>query len=420
MISTRGSSSSSIGAGSLVTVSEGRSRIRAGFPGDQRLAIELNPGREPVHLASLQVLLALREISVHEEHRHRADLGRERDRDLSILARRVLPSAHPHARVRQKAPRFVEDAQRLPGGAGPHRVPQRSLADQGPARLAVADQLDDVGPRARAAGQIDREPRAPDRRGGSAHRALVVGDHPVEIDARIDLFAAGEKVRERVDAKELDLKLGDVLDEDLERDGIAAPKRAGLRGERSMSTRSASAISAFSPSMALPASRVGIAGEQARRRQLHVEPVAAQAIGERVDPFVGEEMVEVIAHQRLVVPRGTRAPESPRPGPRGRSDRRGSAATRRAPRTAPRGQREVAKEARAIERAEAPIEIEAVLEHLRLEAVEARRQRIDEGPELVEVCAARVEIVLHIDVRRRRAPRDHRLYPGPILTQPGR
>src|SRR5690606_30418947 len=120
-----------------------------------------------------------------------------------------------------------------------------------------------------------------------------------------------------------------------------------------------------------PALAVGVAGEQAGGGEQLLEPVGAEVLGEGVALFVEQEVLEVLAHERLVVEDGLEAGGA-RCVDAGDDLLIGGGAAQALGVGVVDAAREgeVPQEALAVEDAAAAVEVELVVEDLGLEAVE--------------------------------------------------
>jgi hypothetical protein len=291
------------GAGQPARVSCGRSSSARGLAGDQRLALEVEAGAEVIALGGVLEGLELGDLAVDQQHAGARRRGREGDRDRAVVARGVLAAAEPQAGVRERM-RRRSSSTRTVGPAAPTRtaVAQAALADQGAARLAVADQLDDVGAGARAAGQGDALADAADRRGVAAEDLLVAGDHAVEVDRGVDLGAARQEVGDGSMRKVLTTSCATFLTSTSSRPAASAATRVGLSDGELEVDALAQRGEAGRAEQGGPALGAGGAGEQARGGEQLGEPVGAQHSA-KASPSssVTQEVLEVLADQRLVV-----------------------------------------------------------------------------------------------------------------------
>ena len=132
-------------------------------PAQQRLAVDLEPGGQPVVLARVLVERERRQAPVGQHHRRPARFRAERDHDLpALLRRRELPPAHPDRRRLRRLVVLVEHREPGPRRRRLRQELEPSLAHHRPAAAPVADQLHD--PRPPLAGQrrdLERPPHPP-------------------------------------------------------------------------------------------------------------------------------------------------------------------------------------------------------------------------------------------------------------------
>jgi hypothetical protein len=391
-----------------------------GHPGDHRLALEVQAGAELIALGRVLEGLELRDLAVDQQHARAGRRGREGDRDRAVLARGVLAAAEPHAGARERRAGFIEHAHGRSGGADPHAVAQAALAEQGPARLAVADQLDHVGARTRAAGELDAPTLAADRRRFAPHDLLVAGDHAVEVDRGVDLGAPRQEVRDRVDAEGLDDQLRDVLEVDLEHHRRVRRDARGVAGRQLEVDALAQRGQLRRAEHGGPALGVRGPHQQPRGRQLFGEPVVAQQLREGLALVLGQEVLEVLADQLVVDGHRREAGGLRRVDAGGHELLGGHALQPLRPRVMdlPR-EREEAQQAVAVVVTEAKIELELVVQDLGLERIEARSKAVDEPPQRGQVRAAGREVGLPVDVGRRPQPRQRRGDPHGAVAQLG-
>ncbi|MBE7449537.1 MAG: hypothetical protein HS111_11760 [Kofleriaceae bacterium] len=209
-----------------------------------------------------------------------------------------------------------------------------------------------------------------------------------------------------------------VLDVDLDRDRRAArdPGRVGRReveldplAQRGGRGR---------PQQRGPDLGVGIAGEQPHLGVQAPDPVGLDVLVEGAAVPGAQEVTEVGADQGLVA-----ADRGQAGGAREVVIEGGDlhalqlAQPRRPDVAAAARQGQVGEQARAIERAEGEIAAQAMVEDVRPQRVERRRQPDDHRPQLVEVGHARRGVELPLDVRGRPHADEHRLDPALVLAQ---
>ena len=116
----------------------------------------------------------------------------------AVLVGRVLDLPEPHGRVRHRLVCFVDHAHDLAGGARGHDRVQPALADQRPAALAAADEVDHVHAGLDPLRGTSADPSGPAVRSSTraAERVVVTGNHSlrvrhqtVEVDVGVDLAA---------------------------------------------------------------------------------------------------------------------------------------------------------------------------------------------------------------------------------------
>ena len=107
---------------------------------------------------------------------------------------------------------LVEHSEDVSGRANPHQVAQFSLADQGPAAPAVADEVDDVDTRFGQRGELEMPPHPPQRRLLVLVGFFLIGDQPVQVDVGVHFRQVLAIEVLRVDLEHLDNQRADVLD----------------------------------------------------------------------------------------------------------------------------------------------------------------------------------------------------------------
>ena len=242
----------------------------------------------------------------------------------------------------------------------------------------------------------------------------------VEIELGADLAVLVLEVRDGIDAEHFDDQLGDVLDVGLEHHGLvgAEPDRV-VPAPREIDPL-AELGGARRPEGQGRLVGVAIAVEQARGRDLGVEPAPVDPRGELVGLI--DPLVEEVADERLVVAGRSQA-----------RDRAEVAAELRDVVTVmvidPRA-RDVVGGARELEvgreqpgvdgRAPAPARVEEVPQQVRLERVDRGGEVRDEPPHLLEERVATIAIEIQIDdAARRDHPPDHRGGPAEVTAEVG-
>ena len=199
---------------------------------DQRLAVNENPGIQPVHLGLVIEMIEHRQITIRHNDGDAGRLGRKRHEDVAgLLVGGELVAGQPDARPFHRLALGIEHPERMPGGGDARDRVQFAFADQRAAALAVADELDH--PRTALAGEL-REREGPL---DQAHRRVVVGlcrlragDQAVEVDRGVQVALGLEKVVERIDLEHVDDQLRHVLHADLEHDLVPGGKMAPVLG----------------------------------------------------------------------------------------------------------------------------------------------------------------------------------------------
>src|SRR5437868_6693063 len=100
------------------------------------------------------------EVARAENNLLRPGRGAEGDGDPAFLVGRVLLAAEIEVSIGDRLVRLVENREQLPGRARFRDEAQPSLANQRPAALAVANEVDDVHSRARERLQLKVPPHA--------------------------------------------------------------------------------------------------------------------------------------------------------------------------------------------------------------------------------------------------------------------
>ncbi len=369
-------------------------------PPQQAFALDVKARLQRVRFRLVGELIQAGEIAVDQDDRLGAGVGAEGNGDPPVLVRLVFLAGHHDPGVVELAVGLVEDGEHVPGGAGADQVSQRSLADEGPAGLAAADEVDDVDPVAVDGGELEGLAVAAQRGLLILVRAGVGGDQPVQVDARVHFLPGRAVVVLGVDAIDLDQQLLDVLEVNGELDGLVDGELF-LVGEGEVDVNPVLELAVvLGAQHRVPLLHVAQPGQHLGLREDLLQVRLVDQFGVRLEGvFFQEEVVEAAADQGLVVlhgwQRGGRGEVGVQVGllvglvvleilgPHVMDDS---------------GQLQVGHEAVLVVHAAAAVQQEAVIQHVGLERVVHRRQARDKGPQPFQVLQPGLRVVLPAEV----------------------
>ena len=128
--------------------------------GDQFLAIDVHRRRKLIVLRLLLKRVERRKVAQRKHDRLPPRLIREGGDDLAIFVGRIERAGEPERGLGGRLVLLVEHGEDLPGHTRADEELQLSFVDQGAARLAVADEIDDVHAAMVQRGELEMPPHA--------------------------------------------------------------------------------------------------------------------------------------------------------------------------------------------------------------------------------------------------------------------
>ena len=129
----------------------------------------------------------------------------------TVLIGRINRSPEIHARLLPHRALLVENRDDVARRTRPADVVQLALANQRPARLPVADEIDDVGAGLRELIERECAAHAPDGRRVVRERLFHVGNQPFEVDGGVDPALRSLVNTHGVNPVDLDHEAGNVF-----------------------------------------------------------------------------------------------------------------------------------------------------------------------------------------------------------------
>ncbi len=400
------------------------------LPCPQALPVDVDPGAEFVRLGRMLEEIEARQFAVTDRRRDHDRLaaggGAEGDEDRAVGPTRDPLALEEQLRLHDLAAGVVEDREPLPGGGAGHERPQPPLADQRPARAAVADEVDHIHPRLGKLREIDMADAPLQGIVVRFEHELDRRRHPVERDVGVDLLERAESVAAGVDLEDPHRELRDVLHRQIEGHRRLGPEDGGIRGEKldlhPVAERPVGGRTEHRRVLLLLA-------QATRELRLGKQPGEVVAFDERGELAavgrVDEEMGEESAHERLVVADRReqrpleRLPEIAGKRPRrvGRQDLRRHVALR------PR-ELEILEERLLVPRPLGEVEGEEVVADVGLERIVDRCESVGEGLQAIEIGTLHRRVTLPIVVGTRLEFVEHRGHEGRMIDelslQPGK